>query len=931
MDQVHDYGKSAASFYTWLPEWEGQWEGPMSLLLKFEWANCLSAHVLCDTLFRCHLLQQDQPNFHGRTLLAPRWAVRSNRESALPLARKISTSGLDQFAPSWFRTLASDAHLRFCPVCLGLGYQSALFQIDALAVCPIHGETIHEACLHCGSPTPRYALTMDSFETPFHCHACKKPYGGSFQPTSWRSAFIDKEATAGLIPLVHWLEALQERGPTWPQWRDWWGPWLDDRMAHERRVATFNALTQMIDVDIAMKCFKSPALPVRVSAGKLNSEMSGYARASLTGVALDEEKIRARQSIYKSIRRYVSKRMAGCSQTGLQMTYEPTDLSSADETLKLSLNKCMKAQCVTLWRLHFEEAGSLIDHPRGSLSLRSATLNWPWNGSADDAAWAGYVLTSLFASIETVRTWQKRAVALQDADLYGSDRAHAMSLYGEFALHLNVRRFPVFPQISVATVSLASNQLEQILFVVGSGQQIHEGSYFPLCDKTKHCSLCKRRPSTSLTCGGEHLRAARHHPRLGGANQNTSDIVIRPIERLVLPPNLDGSSGPYREMLERCQISAKTDLEALERWLESMETAEDTCLAYRREVERCLLWTVCERKKPLSALDTDDTTEYGNFLLNPQPANRWISAGPVRRSSDNWAPFRGPLSSRSREFSISVIKLFFDWLCMQGYVTRNPWMFSPFGLSRTPRRVSAPMTAATPRNAMISLEEWRYVALALDVGEFDPRQRLLIYLAYFSALKPRDLVAIRIGSYRPLSSDQDAIWQMAVPERDDGRTTVYLLPPARDALLDYLAERRFPVAAAENSPIFPDLPLLVMDPKVRPADLSATVKPVFVAAARLAEGEGKIFMARRLETAALGWLSNALETHAEQQNIPGDWPRRLLGAMKLVPASFIRYLPDCANLPDSEVLRGFRALQTFWTSEKSQRMSQDAKLPKQLK
>ncbi|WP_420473780.1 hypothetical protein [Noviherbaspirillum sp. ST9] len=683
-------------------------------------------------------------------------------------------------------------------------------------------------------------------------------------------------------------------------------------MAHERRVATFNALTQMIDVDIDMKCFKSPERSVRVTAGKLNSELSSYARASLTGVALDEEKIRTRQNIYKSIRRYVLKRMAGCNQANLQKTYESTDLSSIDETLNLSLKKCMKAQSVTLWRLHFEEVGSLIDQPRGSLSLRTAALNWPWNGSADDTAWAGYVLTSLFASIDVVQAWQKQAGALHDADLYGSDRAHAMSLYSEFALHFSVRRFPVFPQISVATASLASNQLQQILFVIGPGKRIHEGSYFPLCDKTKQCPLCRHRPSASLTSGGKHLGAVRCHFRLGGANQNTSGIVIRPIERLVLPPDLDGSLGPYRETQEPCQISAKTDLEALEHWLESMESGKSTCLAYRREVERCLLWAVCERKKPLSALDTDNTTEYGNFLLNPQPARRWISAGRVRRSADNWAPFRGPLSSRSREFSIRVIKLFFDWLCAQRYVTRNPWMLSRFGLGRTPLRDSAPVMVAPPRNAMISLDEWHYIALALDVGEFSPRHCLLIYLAYFSALKPRDLVTLTRSSCRPVTSGEDAIWQMAVPKRGDGRAVIYLLPPVRDALLDYLAEYRFPVATTGNLPAFPDLPLLVTDPKVRPAELSITVKPVFLAAAKLAESEGKIFMARRLEKAALGWLSNALEAHAAQQNVPGDWPRRLLGVTKLVSASSMRYLPNCEHLPESEILRGFDALQTFW-------------------
>ncbi|RZI42483.1 hypothetical protein EGT07_14880 [Herbaspirillum sp. HC18] len=146
----------------------------------------------------------------------------------------------------------------------------------------------------------------------------------------------------------------------------------------------------------------------------------------------------------------------------------------------------------------------------------------------------------------------------------------------------------------------------------------------------------------------------------------------------------------------------------------------------------------------------------------------------------------------------------------------------------------------------------------------------------------------------------------------DGRTSIYLLPPVRDSLIDYLAESGFSNTRAENLP-FPELPLLATDSETRPAYLSSTVKPVFVAAAKLAESEGKIIMARRLEKAALGWLSNALEVHVAELNVHGDWPWRLLGATRTVPASLMRWLPDCTNLPEPEVLRGFEALRPLWS------------------
>ena len=65
-----------------------------------------------------------------------------------------------------------------------------------------------------------------------------------------------------------------------------------------------------------------------------------------------------------------------------------------------------------------------------------------------------------------------------------------------------------------------------------------------------------------------------------------------PLERLVIPSELDGSKGFNRAVTGRAQIAANNDLDAIRAWLSRFTDTRTTFENYRKEAERLLLWSV---------------------------------------------------------------------------------------------------------------------------------------------------------------------------------------------------------------------------------------------------------------------------------------------------------------------------------------------------
>ena len=79
-----------------------------------------------------------------------------------------------------------------------------------------------------------------------------------------------------------------------------------------------------------------------------------------------------------------------------------------------------------------------------------------------------------------------------------------------------------------------------------------------------------------------------------------------------------------------------------------------------------------ERGRALSSLTTADAIAYRTFLRRPTPRARWVGP-PQSRTSQEWRPFVGDLSTRSVAYALSVLNALYRWLIEQRYVLANPF------------------------------------------------------------------------------------------------------------------------------------------------------------------------------------------------------------------------------------------------------------------
>lgn len=146
--------------------------------------------------------------------------------------------------------------------------------------------------------------------------------------------------------------------------------------------------------------------------------------------------------------------------------------------------------------------------------------------------------------------------------------------------------------------------------------------------------------------------------------------VLVPFERMRLPQILDGSAGDNRHHRFPL-ISARNDYDAVQSYLFKFRGQDKTYRAYKKELERFLLWCLSERGKAMSSLLVDDCEAYKDFLANlPE---RWIGRRCSRTSID-WRPFAGQLSPESQRYAIQSVRALFAFLIQVRYLAGNPWV-----------------------------------------------------------------------------------------------------------------------------------------------------------------------------------------------------------------------------------------------------------------
>ena len=146
--------------------------------------------------------------------------------------------------------------------------------------------------------------------------------------------------------------------------------------------------------------------------------------------------------------------------------------------------------------------------------------------------------------------------------------------------------------------------------------------------------------------------------------------ALVPLERVILPRALDGSQG-FNRNPSFAFVSARNDLEAIDAYLYKYRGKEKTERAYRKELERFLLWCITVRGKAMSSIQQEDCEAYKDFLVSP--AESWVGKK-AKRLSSAWRPFAGKPSPASQKYAVQAIRSFFEWLVNVRYLGGNPWI-----------------------------------------------------------------------------------------------------------------------------------------------------------------------------------------------------------------------------------------------------------------
>lgn len=295
----------------------------------------------------------------------------------------------------------------------------------------------------------------------------------------------------------------------------------------------------------------------------------------------------------------------------------------------------------------------------------------------------------------------------------------------------------------------------------------------------------------SLTERARALIAASHTSR-----------VVR-WESLRLPHEVDGSEGAFRAPRETCVLAADNDYAAIQAWL-SLHESPATQRTYRKEAERLILWAIVERGRALSSLTTEDAVAYRAFLRRPTPADRWV--GPLRpRSSAEWRPFAGGLSTRSAAHALSILGALFRWLIEQRYVLANPF-------AGVKVRGGA-KTGDLDASRAFTEGEWILVRTLADGLEWSygwtrpaaQRLRFLLDIGFATGLRASELVG---ATLRDIESDAQGEHWLRVKGKGRKSGKVALPPLAWNALSQYLLARGLPITPARwqlNTPLVGNL------------------------------------------------------------------------------------------------------------------------------
>lgn len=379
--------------------------------------------------------------------------------------------------------------------------------------------------------------------------------------------------------------------------------------------------------------------------------------------------------------------------------------------------------------------------------------------------------------------------------------------------------------------------------------------------------------------------------------------AVAPLETFALPVELNGADGGNRARGTVCQIRADNDIDAIKAWLARFLDKRTTFDNYRKEAERLLLWSTVQLGKPLSSLTHEDWLMYQQFLRDPRPANRWMTAEGRKypRNHPGWRPFVGPLSVSSQRQAAVILNALFSWLVNAGYLAGNP-----LALSRERRR-----RPAARITRYLDDELWREIKLTVDaLPRETPRERehyfrlrWLVSLCYVCGLRISEISGNNMGGFfRRRDREGEERWWLEVLGKGDKVRII----PATDELMVELARYRrelgyspYP-ATGESTPL-----LLPIGGKPRPLTRGAIheiFKDIFNKTSERLRQRGPDYeaAAARVVQASAHWMRHTAGSHMANNQVDLRHVRDNLGHESISTTNTYLHSTDDARHAETE-------------------------------
>lgn len=315
-------------------------------------------------------------------------------------------------------------------------------------------------------------------------------------------------------------------------------------------------------------------------------------------------------------------------------------------------------------------------------------------------------------------------------------------------------------------------------------------------------------------------------------------------------------------------LAARTDAEAINEWVAAKAGSPKTTTSYIREARRLLLWLQeAAGGKTFTSMTVADCTAYMTFLADI-PAH-WISRARAKPGSPNWAPFRGQLDHKSRQFSVTVVAALFKWLHAAQYIQRNPWVMVKHDAGDDPRSAMPLLdTKAFSEGTMTELlRVIEHQAFSLS------RERILFIVRFIEAvgLRSQEMISARLADF----SLEPEGWVLQVHGKGGKNRVVAIPGQAMGALKRYLQARGLDgiETAGSTAPLLSSL-----SDTMTPIGYQALYEHVknwlakAVIRSNLPERERS-----RIAKASTHWLRHTFGTRAVAREVPMDVIQAQLG------------------------------------------------------